>query len=225
MSDVMERQKSTKKLRGIYPRGSEPTLFTANDFISEVEQIFPLPLSFRKNDQRDFSQLRENIFKAIKPENFVEAIYANEMSHLLWQIRRNRLAIDSLIANAKEEGLLRLLAGRCDDLPHLLEGVRRRDQDALKRVTLRLEDLGLTQADVDIQTRAALGEEVERLERDSDMRREQFDLLAQNFEKRRLIIIERLRREAELSNPVYPHPLSSPDDGLLAEPTGGAPKK
>lgn len=216
MSDVIEPPMNKKKLQGRRKVSREPTLFSSNDYIAEVEQLFPLPPSFRKNDQHDFAQLRGQIFKSIEPENFIEAVYANEMSHLLWKIRRNRVATDSLIANARVEGLLRLLVGRCDDLLNLVEGVRRHDDDAQKRVTLKLEALGLTEVDVEVQTRAALGVEIERLERDSDMRREQFDLLAQNFEKRRLIIIERLRRSAEFSPPTHLQPSPSPKTGDLA---------
>ncbi len=165
---------------------------------SDVDQFFPPPPGFSKEDARLFRGLRQQILASIEPENFLERIYANEMAHLLWQIRVNQARMESLTANAREEGLVRLLSGRCADLPNLISGLRRRGTDATKTLTALLEDYGLTQVDVDAHAHAAIAGEVVNLERDCDAKRDQFDRLVQSFEKRRFLIAERLSRLVEI---------------------------
>ena len=164
---------------------------------SDVDQFLPLPPGFSKEDEHLFRALRQQILASVEPENFLERAYANEMAHLLWQVRVNQVRIESLTINAREEGLVRLLTGRCDDLPNLIKGLRRRDHDAVKTVEALLQDFGLTQVDIDAHARAAIASEVLHLERDCDAKRDQFDRLVQNFEKRRFLIAERLSRLAE----------------------------
>ena len=163
----------------------------------DVDQFFPLPPGFTKEGELHFRALRQQILASVEPENFLERAYANEMAHLLWQIRVNQARIESLTANAREEGLVRLLSGRCEDLSNLISGLRRRAPDALKALTTLLENYGLTQVDVDAHAHAAIAGEVVNLERDCDAKRDQFDRLVQSFEKRRFLIAERLSRLAE----------------------------
>ena len=163
----------------------------------DVDQFFPLPRCFSKEDEGQFRALRQHIVASVEPQNFLERAYANEMAHLLWQVRLNLARIESLTINAREEGLVRLLMGRCDNLPNVIKGLRRRDPDAVKTLEALLQDFGLTQVDIDAHAQAAIASEVLQLERDCDAKRDQFDRLAQNFEKRRFVIAERLSRLAE----------------------------
>ncbi|MCX8504124.1 MAG: hypothetical protein ORN52_09135 [Beijerinckiaceae bacterium] len=166
---------------------------------SDVDQFFPLPHCFSKEDEGQFRALRQHIMASVEPENFLERAYANEMAHLLWQVRLNQARIESLTVNASEEGLVRLLTGRCDDLPNLIKGLRRRDHDAVKTVEALLKDFNLTQVDIDAHAHAAIASDVLHLERDCDAKRDQFDRLVQNFEKRRFLIAERISRLAEMA--------------------------
>jgi hypothetical protein len=163
----------------------------------DVDQFFPLPRCFSKEDEGQFRALRQHIMASVEPQNFLERAYANEMAHLLWQVRLNLARIESLTINAREEGLVRLLAGRCEDLTNLIKGLRRRDPDAVKTLEALLQDFGLTQVDIDAHAHAAIASDVFQLERDCDAKRDQFDRLVQNFEKRRFLIAERLSRLAE----------------------------
>jgi hypothetical protein len=163
----------------------------------DVDQFFPLPRCFSKEDEGQFRALRQHIMASVEPQNFLERAYANEMAHLLWQVRLNLARIESLTINAREEGLVRLLTGRCEDLPNLIKGLRRRDPDAVKTLEALLQDFGLTQVDIDAHAHAAIASELLQFERDCDAKRDQFDRLAQNFEKRRFLIAERLSRLAE----------------------------
>ena len=164
---------------------------------ADLDEFFPLPRGFSKEDKDQFRALRQNIMISVEPENFLERAYANEMTHLLWQVRVNLARIEILTINAREEGLVRLLAGRCEDLPALIKGLRRRDSDAVKAVEVLLQDFSLTQVDIDAHAHAAIASDVLHLERDCDAKRDQFDRLVQNFEKRRFIIAERLSRLAD----------------------------
>ena len=166
---------------------------------SDLDQFFLPPAGFSKEDGRLFRGLRQQIMASLAPENFLERVYANEMAHLLWQIRVNQARIESLAANAREEGLVRLLSGRCKDLPNLIGGLRRGALDAIETLEALLDDYGLTQVDVDAHAHAAIAGEVVNLERDCDAKRDQFDRLVQSFEKRRFLIAERLSRLAETS--------------------------
>ena len=166
---------------------------------SDVDQFFSLPHCFSKEYEGQFRALRQHIMASVEPENFLECAYANEMAHLLWQVRVNLARIESLTVNAREEGLVHLLTGRCDDLPNLIKGLRRRDPDAIKVLEALLRDFNLTQVDIDAHARAAIAPDVLHLERDCDAKRDQFDRLVQNFEKRRFLIAERLSRLAEMA--------------------------
>ena len=166
---------------------------------SDVEKFFPLPPGFSKEDEHLFRALRQQILASVEPQNFLERAYANEMAHLLWQVRLNQARIESLTINAREEGLVRLLTGRCDDLTNMIKGLRRRDPDAIKVLETLLKDFNLTQVDIDAHAHAAIASDVLHLERDCHAKRDQFDRLVQNFEKRRFLIAERLSRLAEMA--------------------------
>jgi len=165
----------------------------------EVDQFFQLPPGFSKEDEHLFRALRQQILASVEPENFLECAYVNEMAHLLWQVRANLARIESLTINSREEGLVRLLTGRCEDLTNVIKGLRRRDPDAMTLVETLLRDFNLTQVDIDAHARAAIASDVLHLERDCDAKRDQFDRLVQSFEKRRFLIAERLSRLAEMA--------------------------
>jgi hypothetical protein len=163
----------------------------------DVDDFLPPPPRLSQEAAGQFRALREQIMASVEPENFLERVYANEMAHLLWQIRASQARIERLTANAREEGLLRLLAGRCNDLPNLITGLRLRAPDAMETLAALLEEFGLTSVDVEAHARAAIAGEVANIERDCDAKRDQFDSLVQSFEKRRFLIAERCSRLAE----------------------------
>lgn len=162
-----------------------------------IESPFFLPPGLGKEEKKKFKVLREKILEAVDPQDFIETIFVEEMSHLLWQIYETRHRIESLTSNAKEEGVIALLNGRCENLAELVSSFRRRDPEAIKALKDKLQEFDLNQFDVDTHARQAVGKDIIILEQSIEAKRDQFERLVQSYEKRRLIVAERLRRLAE----------------------------
>lgn len=163
-----------------------------------IEGPFSLPPGLGKEEKKKFIALREKISTAVGPQDFIETIYVEELTHLLWQIHDLRDRIESLVNNAREEGLIALLNGRCENLAELVAAFRRRDPDAIKTIKQKLDEFDLTQFDVDTHARQMLGRDILVLEQTIEAKRDQFERYVQSYEKRRLIVAERLRRLAEI---------------------------
>ena len=69
--------------------------------------------------------------------------------------------------------------------------------DAIKTIKQKLDEFDLTQFDVDTHARQMLGRDILILEQTIEAKRDQFERYVQSYEKRRLIVAERLRRLAE----------------------------
>lgn len=162
-----------------------------------IDGPFFLPPGLGKDEMKKFIALGEKIKRAVEPRDFIETIFVEEMTHLLWQIHEIRNRIESLISNAKEEGLITLLNGRCENLAELVAAFRLRDPEATKTLNEKLQEFDLTQFDVDTHARQAVGRDIIILEHSIEANRDQFERLVQSYEKRRLIVAERLRRLAE----------------------------
>jgi len=163
-----------------------------------IEGPFSLPPGLGKEEKKKFIALREKISTAVGPQDFIETIYVEELTHLLWQIHDLRDRIESLVNNAREEGLIALLNGRCENLAELVAAFRRRDPDAIKTIKQKLDEFDLTQFDVDTHARQMLGRDILVLEQTIEAKLDQFERYVQSYEKRRLIVAERLRRLAEI---------------------------
>jgi hypothetical protein len=179
-----------------------------------TEGPFSFPPGLGKEDKKKFSKIREKIMRAIEPQDFIETIYVDELSHLLWQIQEIRNRIESLTINAREEGIIAILNGRCENLAELVSGHRRRDPEALKIINEKLKEFRLTQFDIDTHARQAVGREIIVLEQALEAKRDQFERFVQSYEKRRFIVAERLRRLAE----VEPKAIgASPEETVVIE--------
>jgi len=163
-----------------------------------IEGPFSLPPGLGKEEKKKFIALREKISTAVGPQDFIETIFVEELTHLLWQIHDLRDRIESLVNNAREEGLIALLNGRCENLAELVAAFRRRDPDAIKTIKQKLDEFDLTQFDVDTHARQMLGRDILVLEQTIEAKLDQFERYVQSYEKRRLIVAERLRRLAEI---------------------------
>lgn len=175
-----------------------------------IESPFSLPPGLGKEEKKKFKILREKILEAVDPQDFIETIFVEEMSHLLLQIYETRHRIESLTSNAKEEGVIALLNGRCENLAELVSSFRRRDPEAIKDLKDKLQEFDLNQFDVDTHARQAVGKDIIILEQSIEAKRDQFERLVQSYEKRRLIVAERLRRLAE----AQPKELIAPSEAI-----------
>jgi hypothetical protein len=167
-------------------------------FKPSMVKSFSLPPGLSKDEKKKFESLQDNIMTALDPQDFIEATYVDQLSHLLWQIQQIRNRIESLTINAREEGIIAVLNGRCENLAELVAAYRRRDPEAINTIGKKLQEFVLTQFDIDTHARQAVGRELINLEQALEAKRDQFERFVQSYEKRRFIVAERLRRLAEI---------------------------
>ena len=167
-------------------------------FKPSMVKSFSLPPGLSKDEKKKFESLQDNIMTALDPQDFIEATYVDQLSHLLWQIQQIRNRIESLTINAREEGIIAVLNGRCENLAELVAAYRRRDPEAINTINKKLQEFELTQFDIDTHARQAVGREIINLEQALEAKRDQFERFVQSYEKRRFIVAERLRRLVEI---------------------------
>jgi hypothetical protein len=79
------------------------------DFLDDFEQFFGPPPLLKGEDGKAFEMLKQRLFEAVKPEDFIEAIAVNDLLNLVWESMRLRRLRAKLLAASDHLGLKDLI--------------------------------------------------------------------------------------------------------------------
>ncbi|MFY9627800.1 MAG: hypothetical protein WAK03_06550 [Methylocystis sp.] len=161
--------------------------------------FFGPPPIFLGEDKAQYEKIKGKIYEAVKPRDFIEEIWVNDVVDLTWEIlrlRRLKAVLHNSATSQGVENLMRRLLGLLYT-PDLAERWVVREPAALKEVETTLSRADLTMEAVAAETLVAKLDMFERIERmiaTAEFRR---NAILHQKDRRRLMLEESFLRSLE----------------------------
>lgn len=138
-------------------------------------------------EQEAYGDLFDKLTRAMRPADVTQQIEIARIASLMWDCSCLSRYLNSLLLNARDESLKKLLHGRVDDASTIAEGVRRGDPDAITRAQAVMLQFGLNEEDVHAQSYIIHIDTIERLKRMEFAANREFTRLLKDLDYRKKV--------------------------------------